>query len=79
MKTEKPKRKCRRCRRCESCPIPWELLPEIETARVAYGAYCESVGGKAFNGDTLPEFSQTPERIQNAWVAVVKAINKTQP
>ena len=42
-------------------------------AEVAYDAYCKSVGGKAFNGDTLPAFGQTPERIQAAWVAATRA------
>jgi hypothetical protein len=45
-----------------------------ELARVAYDAYCEAVGGKAFNGDTLPGFDAVPERIRNAWVVSVSAV-----
>lgn len=43
-------------------------------AKIAYDAYCAAVGGKAFNGDTLPEFEATPERIQKAWDEAVKAV-----
>jgi hypothetical protein len=43
-------------------------------AKTAYDAYCKAVGGKAFNGDPLPEFGATPERIQNAWKEAVTPV-----
>lgn len=43
-------------------------------AEVAYDAYCTAVGGKAFNGDSLPPFTGTPERIQRAWIVAVTAV-----
>ncbi len=47
--------------------------PEV-LAEAAYDAYCTAVGGKAFNGDDLPPFRATPDRIQNAWVVAVSAV-----
>lgn len=49
-------------------------------AQELYTAYCEAVGGKAFNGDALPtwaEFSGDPakQKQANAWlVAADRAI-----
>jgi hypothetical protein len=43
-------------------------------ARTAYDAYCVSVGGKAFNGDNLPPFSDVPAHIQAAWITSVSAV-----
>jgi hypothetical protein len=51
--------------------IDWD-----EVAKVAYSAYCESVGGIAFNGDQLPTWAEQKERsprIAGAWIAAVKA------
>ena len=43
-----------------------------EVARAMYDSYCEAVGGKAFNGDTLPKSEKfftdtTKEKQANAW------------
>jgi hypothetical protein len=46
----------------------------MSLARTAYGAYCVAVGGKAFNGDDLPDFDSVPQRIQDAWVAAVSTV-----
>lgn len=46
----------------------------LRLARIAYDAYCESVGGKAFNGDDLPPFADVPQRIKDAWIAAVTAV-----
>ncbi len=49
-------------------------------ADILYTEYCLAVGGKAFNGDSLPswiEFKHDPLKIKqyNAWIAVAdKAI-----
>lgn len=43
-------------------------------AKTAYDAYSKAVGGKAFNGDPLPWFQDTPEKIQNAWKEAVKPV-----
>lgn len=52
-------------------------MPDLTTeqlAETAYDAYCQSVGGKAFNGDDLPAFDKIPERIQAAWAVAVTAV-----
>jgi hypothetical protein len=45
-----------------------------DLAKLAYDAYCTAVGGKAFNGDSLPQFEGTPQRIQAAWIVAVTAV-----
>jgi hypothetical protein len=42
--------------------------------RIAYTAYCRSVGFKAFNGDELPPFDRVPENIREAWMAAAGVI-----
>jgi hypothetical protein len=47
----------------------------LKLAGDLYTAYCEAVGGKAFNGDPLPswyEFSKDPNKQKQVegWVAV---------
>lgn len=50
------------------------MIPENEAlARDMYDAYCEAVGGKAFNGDPLPNSNkfftdQRKEKQSNAWI-----------
>ena len=65
---------------CHTQPDP---VPPSELETIAgelYSAYCEAVGGVAFNGDPLPdwpEFAADPnkEKQSNAWVAAAsKAI-----
>lgn len=54
-------------------------MDKIETTtNAAYTAYCEAVGGKAYNGDTLPtweEFAkdETKRTQADAWRKAVKA------
>ena len=43
------------------------MKSRTKLAKLAYDIYCKAVGGKAFNGDLLPAFEATPERIQKAW------------
>lgn len=47
-------------------------------AEIAYTAYCEAVGGVAFNGDALPTWEQQRQRedqkIPDAWIAAVNAV-----
>lgn len=51
---------------------------ERHFGRIAYEAYSHSTGGKsAITGDELPVFDETPERVQNAWMAAAKAILET--
>lgn len=50
------------------------MISNGDLARTAYDAYCVAVGGKAFNGDDLPPFEATPQRIQNAWTVAVIAV-----
>lgn len=45
-----------------------------EYARIAYDAYSVAIGGKAFNGDDLPEFERVPEKIRDAWAVAVQAV-----
>jgi ribosomal protein L37AE/L43A len=53
------------------------MSPEIILARLFYTRYCDAVGGKAFNGDPLPDwltFFFDPEKViqRDAWVEVGK-------
>lgn len=55
------------------------MLDKESAARAAYTAYCEAVGGVAFNGDPLPtweEFSQDPKKDKQAqgWRTAVAAL-----
>jgi len=51
-------------------------MPDIEkTAGSLYEEYCKEVGGKAFNGDPLPNWAtfradQSKQKQSDAWVAV---------
>lgn len=45
-----------------------------ELAEIGYNAYVDVVGGVAFNGDTLPPFSDVPDRIEEAWIAAADSI-----
>lgn len=44
------------------------MIDTKELGRIAYNAYCDEVGWKAFNGDSLLEFDDLPDRIRNAWI-----------
>lgn len=52
-------------------------MPTVDqVAQAAYEAYCETVGGVAFNGDPLPDWAtqrQRNPRIADAWRAAAKA------
>lgn len=51
-------------------------MPDLEaTAGILYTEYCQSVGGKAWNGDTLPPWADfradtSKTKQSDAWVAV---------
>lgn len=47
-------------------------------AKIMYSTYCHEVGGKAFNGDPLPDwatFRADPKKLKqsSAWVAAAQA------
>lgn len=51
--------------------------PKASLGRAAYEAYCEAVGGKAYNGDQLPTWDQQQERnptIAEAWNRAGRAV-----
>ena len=55
------------------------LANHEDCAGRAYEAYCVAVGGKAFNGDPLPDWATfradpTKRKQSDAWVESVKAI-----
>lgn len=50
-----------------------EAPKDYTFAKAAYTAYCEAVGGKAFNGDDLPGWDGIPQKIKDAWYAAVNA------
>lgn len=50
------------------------MVVDQERGQLAYDAYCASVGGVAVNGDTLPAFTATPERVQAGWIAAAIAV-----
>lgn len=42
---------------------------------IAYDAYCESVGGKAYNGEPLPAFKDiAKESVRRGWEAAAGAV-----
>jgi len=48
-----------------------------EIAKQLYTTYCEAVGGKAFNGDPLPDWDtfssdETKKKQSNAWIETAK-------
>lgn len=44
-------------------------------AKISYDAYCvESGGVSAVTGQKLPEFEKTSQKVQDCWVASVKAV-----
>lgn len=46
---------------------------ELELAKIAYEAYCESTDWKsAITGDPLPQFNNCRPSVQKAWLAVVE-------
>lgn len=50
---------------------------EYELGKVAYDAYCETTEWKsAISGAALPQFKDTSELIQQAWVNAGKAVKK---
>lgn len=54
-----------------------ETLPQEQLARKTYDKYCRAVGGRAFNGDTLPTAEQfftdpTEQKQADAWRADVE-------
>lgn len=63
-------------------PVPvtnedWEKLKSISGK--LYTAYCIAVGGKAFNGDPLPDWETfradpTKKKQSDAWLAVGRAV-----
>lgn len=61
--------------------LPVGVPCEAQTvAGTMYTAYCEAVGGKAFNGDTLPswsEFKNDPNKSKqaNAWISAALAVS----
>jgi len=50
------------------------LFGGLVSGEVGYQAYCESVGGRAFNGDALPRWEDVPGRIRDAWDHAAAAI-----
>lgn len=47
---------------------------QAQRGKLAYENYSFAVGGKAFNGDILPEWDDLIERIQLAWAISAKAV-----
>jgi hypothetical protein len=44
--------------------------------QVAYEAYALAVGGKAVNGDTIPAWDATHERVRRGWAAAADAVRR---
>lgn len=47
---------------------------EDEMGQLAYDTYKESVGGKAVNGDELPEYRNLPMHVLVGWIAAARAV-----
>lgn len=60
-------------------------IPHEKVAQALYDCYCEAVGGKAFNGDPLPKWTEfesdaAKQKQVNAWRAVARcAVDTLQP
>ncbi len=57
------------------------LLDIEQTAGRLYEAYCAAVGGKAFNGDPLPDwatfrFDPSKQKQSDAWITVAVTAGK---
>lgn len=50
------------------------LFGGIVSGEVGYRTYCEAVGGRAYNGDALPQWADVPEHIRAAWSRAADAI-----
>ena len=55
------------------------VMPTEQKAGIMYEAYCVAVGGKAFNGDPLPDWQKfrsdaTKEKQSSAWIAAAQAV-----
>lgn len=56
---------------------PKALQPELsldEIAEMAYEAYSQASGGKAFNGDPLPSWADVNPQIQSYWRAAMRVV-----
>lgn len=51
-------------------------MSDDELGRVAYHAYCDSVGWKSVRGENLPGWSVQAEAIKAAWIASALAVKK---
>lgn len=59
--------------------MPLNLSPRrpektIELAETAYRAYAAVTSWKNFRGDPMPQWTELPQQIQNAWRASVEAV-----
>lgn len=49
--------------------------PPIDTlAKTAYSTYSLAAGGKAVNGDPLPEWEEVRPQVRTSWIAAVRAV-----
>ena len=43
--------------------------------KIAYDAYCEAVGGKAYNGEPLPSYADIEKKsVVHGWEAAAQAV-----
>ena len=49
---------------------------EIVLAKRAYKTYGKAVDFKNYQGNPMPEFDELPEKIKNAWIQVIKEIDR---
>jgi hypothetical protein len=50
------------------------LAMDQSLGEIAYNAYCESVGYKSVQGETLPNWEDQSEHLQAAWERAAEAV-----
>ena len=61
--------------RSTSVRVPVDSPADIdELAKVAYTTYSVTAGGKAVNGDPLPEWDEVRPHVRTCWLAAVRSV-----
>lgn len=56
-------------------PVPDPQVPDM--AKVAFEAYCESVGGQTHDGKPIPAWEDLTHEVRSAWHAAAQAVALT--
>lgn len=53
-------------------------LEDLTGARELFEAYCEGVGGIAYNGDKIPQWHEIQDKARYGWVCVYRKAKLTE-